>query len=605
MIFSFQALGLLVIFVIICIYHSKDIKNSKESSVYSGILVTTYIMQLLYISVYVAMRVGSNVIVFSKLYLISICIIYSLIMIYFWWVGLKDKYRSRQSLLDSKITKIKYSLIAINIVSVLLLLIMPINWNLYVIRGIGVNFVYLMQLIYTFFCICILFIYRNDISTKRLVSLLWVLAALMITIVVEYCFKEIPVINSGIIIVTLVMYLILENSLSKEILRLQIERDHAVKNNMERSTFLTNMSHEIRTPLNTIDGFSQVIIDSDDINSIKEDAEDIRIASKNLIDIINGIIDISIIESGKLEIVKENYNVYDMFDNVINITKSRIKDKDIKFVANIDDNIPKVLLGDETRIEQVLLNILNNAIKYTKEGKITLNVEVVNGESICRLKMSVIDTGIGIKKEDLKRIFDGLEDNDGREKDGYSLGLVVSKQLLDLMDGKIDVDSTYGKGSTFTVTIDQKIASNIKEVSRIKKTIVKPFDSKRKRILVVDDNKLNIKVATRLLAPYNVEVKEAFSGQECLDILDKDTNFDLIFMDDLMPKMSGTETLNILKKIERIEGYDIPVVVLTANAISGMKNKYLEAGFDDYLAKPIDKYELHRVLKKFLKDKKN
>jgi CheY-like chemotaxis protein len=363
------------------------------------------------------------------------------------------------------------------------------------------------------------------------------------------------------------------------------------------------MSQEVRVPLNTIDGFSQIIMESDDIDSIKEDANDIRVASKNLIDIINGLIDISIIESGKLEIINENYNVYDMFDNIVNIINSRLNDSDVKFIVNIDKDIPKVLFGDAERIEQILLNILMNAIKHTTKGQIRLDITSIKTSNKCRLKIKISDTGVGIKKENIEKLFDNSNYINSNSS-GYGLGLIISKQLLDLMEGEIDVSSIYGEGSTFIVTIDQKIATDNNLVINTKERKVKPISLMGKRILVVDDNKLNIKVATKLLSPYKVEIKDAYSGQECLDILDKDNDFDLILMDDMMPHMSGTETLDILKKIERIEGYSIPVVVLTANAVTGMKNKYLASGFDDYLAKPIDRGELDRVLRKFLKDKK-
>ena len=218
---------------------------------------------------------------------------------------------------------------------------------------------------------------------------------------------------------------------------------------------------------------------------------------------------------------------------------------------------------------------------------------------MCRLKITVSDTGRGIKKEDLSTIFESKT-----KKEGMTLGLVVSKYLLDLMGGSIEVESIYRTGSKFIVTLDQKIISTRETEKISRKRVLKPFKATNKRILLVDDNKLNLKVATKLLAPYEVEVVEAGSGQECLDILEKDTSFDLILMDDLMPEMSGTECLDIIKKIERVDGYYIPVVVLTANAVSGMKEKYLNSGFEDYLSKPIDKYALDRILKKYLKGKK-
>ena len=361
---------------------------------------------------------------------------------------------------------------------------------------------------------------------------------------------------------------------------------------IDKYAFLKNLSHEIRTPINTIDGFSQVILESDELKEIKEDVKDIRVASHELIDIINSMIDLSIIESGNLEIISDNYNVYDMFENIKNITNSKLKDKKVSFKYEIEEDIPEVLLGDAERISQVILNLVGNAIKFTEKGSITLNVTSVKSVGKVRLIIKVIDTGIGFKKEELLHVFDKKDDN--------SIGLVLSNHLINMMNGKIDVTSIYNEGSTFTITIDQKVIAE-KEDNNKKEKNTKPFKATGKRILLVDDNKMNLKVATKFLEPYSVEITEASSGKECLDILDKDINFDLILMDDLMPNMSGAETLDIIKKISRIDGFYIPIVVLTANATSGVKEKYLNIGFDDYLAKPLDKNELNRILKKYLK----
>ena len=260
--------------------------------------------------------------------------------------------------------------------------------------------------------------------------------------------------------------------------------------------------------------------------------------------------------------------------------------------------MPEVLLGDQERIEQVILSVLNNSIKYTNKGTIKLNVDAIVSDNLCRFKIVIEDTGSGINSTDLRKIFD----IDSKRKNN-KIGLVVAKELIDLMNGKIDIDSILGQGTTVVIVIDQKMVHNdTKVVSKKKKEIV-PFDANNSKVLVVDDNKLNIKVATKLLEPYNISVVEAYSGEEALNILDKDTDFSLILMDDLMPNLSGTETLGILKKIERVDGFNIPVVVLTANAVTGVKNKYLDKGFDDYLSKPIDRYELDRVLNKFIKNK--
>lgn len=598
MIFNFQILGLLIMFGLIGIYYISVTKKSEESIVYRTMLISTYITELLYVASYIAIRQNIKSIFFIKGYLIFITISFSLLALYYIVIGLKNKYLSRDSIYEKKLKLARTLFIFLNVITTVLILISKITLDDNIVTDQVINFTYLFTLIYTAINIISLVSYYKELPKKECYSLVLISIISTISIIVGYSLNKIPALNSGIVLIVLFIYILKENNLYKEMEILELERDHARENNVDRSKFLRNLSHELRTPLNTIDGFSQVIEDSDNIDSIKEDVKDIRLASKNLIDTINGIIDMAIIESGNLEILKENYNTNDMIENIITITKSRIKENDIKLITEIDKDIPKVLVGDSERIEQIVLSILNNSLNNTKKGTITLKVESIKSTSICRLKISITDNSTKLKEEDLNKIFENKDSNLNK----YELGLRYSKKLLDLMDGKIDIESKE-EATTFTITIDQKTA-NGEEVKKVERKTLKTFNASSKRILLVDDNKLNIKVATKLLEPYKVEITEATSGKECLDILEKDTSFDLILMDDLMPNMSGTETLDILRKIERVEGYSIPVVVLTANAISGMKNKYLSKGFDDYLAKPIDKYELNRVLKTFLKKDK-
>ena len=601
MIFNFQLLGILVIFGLIGIYYTRELRKKEENLIFRNMMIITYIVQLLYIVSYIAIKQGINSIIYIKLYLIFITLDFSLLTLYYIIVGLKNKYLSKQTIYENKSKLANTLFVFLNIATAILIIFGNINLDDNIARGVSVNLVYIFTSIYTLINIICLLKYHKYIYIKQNFNLILMLFGSISVVTIGYYFEKIPALNSGIVLMILFMYLTAENFSCKEIEKLELERDHARQNNVDKSVFLKNISHELRTPLNTIDGFSQIIMESDDLKTIKEDAKDIRMASKSIIDIINGLIDMSVIEAGKLEIINENYNLYDMLDNVEAITKTRMLDNKVKFITKINKDMPKVLFGDSERIEQVILNIITNSIKYTKKGTITMTVDSIKSASMCRLKISIEDTGIGIKENDINKIFDKTLGSNNKETDSYSLDLVYSKQLLELMDGKIDVSSTYGKGSTFTVTLDQKIVTEEKEINKVSKKEIKIFNAKDKRILIVDDNKLNLKVASKLLEPYKVEIIEAYSGQECLDIIDKDTNFDLILMDDLMPNMSGTETMEILKKIERVEGFEIPVVVLTANAISGMKSKYISTGFDDYLAKPIDRYELNRVLTKYLK----
>lgn len=599
MIFNFDLLGLLVLFILIFIYYSKNISNRPQSNIFNGMMITAYIMQLLYIANFIAIKAALNIFIFQKLYLVSIILFASLLFSYYFCILIQDKYSSKDSIIDKKLKSLKYSIILINIVTLILVFMLDINLNDNLIIGTSVIFTYILFFTYTILDAVLILIGKNSINKSNQRHLFIIFIVNILLIILNFIFLNATIINFIPIIIILIIYLGIENIWVKESQRLVLEKDYSRKTSLDKVKFLSNLSHEIRTPINVIDGFSQVLIDSNDIDSMKEDAKDIRIASKELTEIIDGLIDIATIDNGKLELMPEDYNVNEMFDNVINISNSRIKDKNIKFISNIDKDIPEVLFGDQAKLEQILLNIINNSIKYTKKGEISLNVDAVKSRLMCRLKISIKDTGSGMKQEEIDSIFNEnkrLENNDSEK-----LGLIVAKKLLELMNGKIDINSVYGEGTEVSIVIDQKMVSNDTLAKKTRKKNIKPFDSKGKRILIVDDNKLNIKVAYKLLEPYNVKVEEVFSGQECLDLLDKDTNFDLILMDDLMPKMSGTETLDILKKLERIDGFYIPVVVLTANALAGEKNKYLNIGFDDYLAKPIDRYELDRVLRKFIK----
>lgn len=398
------------------------------------------------------------------------------------------------------------------------------------------------------------------------------------------------------------MYFTIENPDLKMINELNIAREQAEKANHAKTDFLSSMSHEIRTPLNAIVGFSQALIEEDIPDSSKDEVEDIITASLNLLDIVNGILDISKIEANKLEIVNTEYSLRKVLDELTILTKARIGDKPIEFRTHFDESIPPVLYGDYIRLKQIVLNLLTNAAKYTKQGFIDFEVHTVIKGDICRLIISVKDTGIGIKEKNLDKLFTKFERFDKEQNitiEGTGLGLAITKKLTELMHGNIVAQSVYGEGSKFTVAIDQQVVA--KEQLEEEKTTTEEIDITDKRILIVDDNTINLKVATRLLKNYNVFVDTCGGGGECINKIKEGNVYDLILLDDMMPKMTGVETLHNLKQIP---DFHIPTIALTANAISGMKEKYLQDGFDDYLAKPIDKLELNRVLEQFLTKKR-
>lgn len=488
------------------------------------------------------------------------------------------------------------------------------------ITGPAVDFIYVISTVYCLICVCTFIVQLYKPNNRKLIPFF---VYVIMGLVVSFVQKQTPgllLITPVETFITFVMYFTIENPDLHMIQELHLAKDHAEKANKAKTDFLSNMSHEIRTPLNAIDGFSQVMLEETDIHAMKEEAYDIRMACQNLIELVNGILDISKIESNHIEIVNADYDSHQMLKEVTTLVSTRLGNKNIEFRTNFDESIPQILYGDVSRIKQILLNLLTNAVKYTKEGYIEFKVDAVVDKNCCRLIFSVEDSGVGIKTCDMDKLFnkfERLEMDRQSTIEGTGLGLAITKSLVELMGGKILVQSKYGKGSKFTVSIDQKIKklavstkTSLNDIQKAYKPnstdekVVNPevtfTDFSDCKILIVDDNNINLKVIDKLLKGYKPQVVLLKSGQECLDHVMNGEVYDLIFMDDMMPRMSGVQTF---RQLEKIAGFDTPVVALTANAIEGMKEKYLNEGFQDYLSKPIDRKELDRILKQYLKKK--
>lgn len=438
---------------------------------------------------------------------------------------------------------------------------------------------------------------------KRYYAIFIILVMLIVLYILSLIFKGLIIYDVIMALLCYIMYFTIEDPDIKMIEQLNIARDTAEKANEAKTDFLSNMSHEIRTPLNAIVGFSNLLLEDKTVpDSAKDEVKDIVMSADNLLEIVNGILDISKIEANKLEIVNTEYVFSKMCDELVALSKGRLGDKPIEFKTSFDPSIPKVLYGDVSRIKQICVNILTNAIKYTKEGWIEFKISGVIKNNVCRLIISVEDTGIGIKKENIDKLFNKFERLDLEDNitiEGTGLGLAITKKLVELMNGKIVVQSVFGKGSKFTVSIDQRIVKNPTIKLEDSPEPVEEIKTHNKKVLIVDDNKINLKVAERLLESYGIDTESVESGAAALEKIQNGEKYDMILLDDMMPKMSGVETL---KKLKEIPGFKIITIALTANALTGMREKYLQDGFDDYLAKPINKDELNKIINKYLND---
>ena len=481
-----------------------------------------------------------------------------------------------------------------------------ISFNYAYVSGPALYYIYFVGVIIVLISIAIIIKNKSNLTIGKRIPIIIAAVETVLSMIFQLMFPYMLVITGSFVFKLYLLYFMFENPDLYLIEELAKSKKKAEDSNRAKTEFLSNMSHEIRTPMNAIMGFSETILNEKRINleNSKKDVEHIYIAATNLLEIMNNILDISRIETGEEKIENKEYGLGSIVLELTSIIEARINNSKVKFVTSVDENIPSKLLGDKTKIFQILLNILSNSVKYTEVGKIQLSVKCDISKDNALLHFKISDTGFGIKKEDYDKLFEKFSRLDNATKneiEGTGLGLVITKKLVNLLNGKIWFESEYGAGTTFYVDINQKIVDNSKigDILTTKSLSDEHvyIDCSNYKVLIVDDNKLNLKVAEKLLTPYKFSITTLNGGRECVDNIKEGNEYDLIFLDHMMPEMDGIEVLHILKKLN---GYNIPpIVALTANAITGMREMYLNEGFDEYLPKPISISDLDKLINKY------
>ena len=596
---------LLLAYLLIIIFFRKKRATIEETKIYSRLLIINFIDAILAILTYVFAKTISfelGTIILQKIYM-------SLIILMTVYINC---YNIAIMKINKKLKKRITNILMLSFYIVFLLIMFTnlsvINEDL-ILDGYGLSYditlystiIYLGLIVLSS---TIIFIKNKD-CFKKDIPFICLIFLYIIGLIARKFFPNVMFENFFFTYMLLIMYFTIENPDIKMIEKLNLAKETAEKANRAKSDFLSSMSHEIRTPLNAIVGLSSDMKEKNICpKEMKDDLEDIVFASHTLLEIVGNIMDINKIESDKMKITSSPYSIQEEVKNLVRIYTTRLKEKNLTLEINITKDIPEKLIGDKSHIKEIINNLLSNAIKYTNKGKVELEITGILKGKNYYLKIVCKDTGRGISKENLKKLFTKFERFDVEKNstiEGTGLGLVITKKLVELMKGKITVESEVGIGSVFTVILPQKIENDKEDL--LQENVfqgTKNILSKDLKVLIVDDNKLNRKVAKNFLETLEIkQIDECSNGLECLTKIKEGKNtYDIILMDIMMPVMNGEEALNQLKKIDN---FHTPIIALTADALAGAEEKYKKEGFNGYLSKPFTKEQLQTKIENILK----
>ena len=614
----------IILLMVAALYFSKPKLNNKLKHRVYAILILSNISILVFellIMVLMGMDISYNICVIAfNLRDYSMMVYFTVILIYYYSAVNEKQYKNVSAMLQEEtFTGEKRRLLPhfiITMIFIVVHLFLPYNYATketynFAFGGWAYYLTILYSVISTLETLYItIIVNRNHSSFTERVSLIWLFSLMLVILIFQVVFSEITVMGIVSAIYILGLYFLLENpdlELVEEINTLTGEVEQA---NRTKLDFLTNVSKEMKSPIKSIVNLSEDVLkyNSEDNQKLYDDIRQIELSSKNFLEIVNNALDMSNAENEKEEIFETNYSLSTLLTGLINIAEEKIGSKKVKLIVNADETIPNNLYGDSTKIHQILLNVLSNAIKYTEVGKVTLTLTKEIKNTVIVLKFKITDTGMGIKQEDYEKIFEKysrLDDAVSRGIEGTGLGLTITKKYVDLLNGKISVDSEYGAGATFYIEIPQQIVDmtntigNFQESEEKKADVKETIDCSKYKILIVEDNKLDLEVTKRLFNRYKFQIESCTNGKDCIFRYKKGEHYDMILLDHVMPEMTGIEVMQIIRKLKDYEAP--PLVALTANTFVGSKDKYIQEGFDEYLPKPIDLIELDALVNKYFK----